>query len=87
MSTSTTSNQSLTLTCADTYTTLSRHPKFSRATDELSTWLPKLQTLPNPHDAVVKEGHNHLAARPAMEVEAASVISVLRYFDRRFSDR
>ncbi|KAN0078725.1 hypothetical protein V8E54_005238 [Elaphomyces granulatus] len=76
---STSTNPSLTLTCADTYTTLSRHPKFSRATDELATWLPKLQT----HDAA----DNHLAARPAMEVEAASVISVLRYFDRRFSDK
>ena len=84
MNTSTMSDQSLTLTCADTYATLSRHPKFSRATDELATWLPKLQTLPNPHDAAGKEGHSHLAP---IEVEVASIISVLRYFDRRFSDK
>lgn len=67
----------LTLSCADAFTTLSRHPNFNRASDEISTWLPKLHTLPNPQDL----------ARPAMEVEAASVMGVLRYFDRRFADK
>ncbi|KAL1970886.1 hypothetical protein VTN77DRAFT_2720 [Rasamsonia byssochlamydoides] len=70
----------LTLTCADAFTTLSRHPNFSQATDELATWLPKLHTLPKPRD--VSYGN-----RPAMEVEAASVMGVLRYFDRRFADK
>ncbi|OJJ48466.1 hypothetical protein ASPZODRAFT_130504 [Penicilliopsis zonata CBS 506.65] len=70
----------LTLSCADTFTTLSRHPNFSRATDELASWLPKLHTLPNPKDL------ERLGSRPAMEVEAASVMGVLRYFDRRFAD-
>jgi hypothetical protein len=65
------------LSCADAFTTLSRHPNFNRASDEISTWLPKLHTLPNPQDL----------ARPAMEVEAASVMGVLRYFDRRFADK
>ncbi|KAL2863499.1 bZIP transcription factor HapX [Aspergillus lucknowensis] len=71
----------LTLSCADAFTTLSRHPNFSRASDELSTWLPKLHTLPNPKDV-----SNPAASRAAMEVEAASVMGVLRYFDRRFAD-
>lgn len=75
---------SLTLSCADAFTTLSRHPKFSRASDELSSWLPKLHMLPNPRDLELADKSN---ARAAMEVEAASVMGVLRYFDRRFADK
>ncbi|KAJ5620901.1 hypothetical protein N7510_004885 [Penicillium lagena] len=75
---------SLTLTCADAFTTLSRHPNFSRASDDISTWLPKLNTLPNPRDLpVAPDGRD----RAAMEVEAASVMGVLRYFDRRFAEK
>lgn len=75
---------SLTLSCADAFTTLSRHPKFSRASDELSSWLPKLHMLPNPRDLELTDKSN---ARAAMEVEAASVMGVLRYFDRRFAEK
>lgn len=77
---------SLTLSCADAFTTLSRHPKFSRASDELSSWLPKLHMLPNPRDLELADKSN-ADARAAMEVEAASVMGVLRYFDRRFADK
>ncbi|RDW93163.1 bZIP transcription factor HapX [Aspergillus mulundensis] len=73
----------LTLSCADAFTTLSRHPNFSRASDELASWLPKLHTLPNPRDV----SQATPASRAAMEVEAASVMGVLRYFDRRFADK
>lgn len=73
----------LTLSCADAFTTLSRHPNFSRASDELTSWLPKLHTLPNPQDV----SQTTTASRAAMEVEAASVMGVLRYFDRRFADK
>ncbi|KAL4801584.1 hypothetical protein BDV18DRAFT_148922 [Aspergillus unguis] len=73
----------LTLSCADAFTTLSRHPNFSRASDELASWLPKLHTLPNPRDV----SQTTPATRAAMEVEAASVMGVLRYFDRRFADK
>lgn len=84
-STSSFSNaQSLTLSCADAFTTLSRHPNFSRASDELSSWLPKLHTLPNPRDLPQAEPPE---PRGALEVEAASVMGVLRYFDRRFADK
>ncbi|KAA8647588.1 hypothetical protein EYZ11_004957 [Aspergillus tanneri] len=72
---------SLTLSCADAFTTLSRHPNFSRASDEISAWLPKLHTLPNPQEVAPAN------ARAALEVEAASVMGVLRYFDRRFADK
>ncbi|KKK18526.1 hypothetical protein P175DRAFT_0437286 [Aspergillus ochraceoroseus IBT 24754] len=70
----------LTLSCTDAFTTLSRHPNFSRASDELASWLPKLHTLPNPKDVGT-------SSRAAIEVEAASVMGVLRYFDRRFADK
>ncbi|EEH05430.1 bZIP transcription factor HapX [Histoplasma capsulatum G186AR] len=81
-STSSTQRQPISLSCADTYTALSRHPNFSRATDDLNTWLPRLHTLPTPRDPPLTDYGN----RPAMEVEAASVMGVLKYFDRRFAD-
>ncbi|KAJ5241131.1 uncharacterized protein N7469_002722 [Penicillium citrinum] len=74
----------LTLSCADAFTTLSRHPNFSRASDEISAWLPKLHTLPNPQELALAESRG---SRAAMEVEAASVMGVLRYFDRRFAEK
>lgn len=76
-----TSPSELTLSCADAFTTLSRHPNFNRASDSLSSWLPKLHTLPNPRDLAPPD------SRAAMEVEAASVMGVLRYFDRRFAEK
>ncbi|KAJ5609505.1 putative transcriptional activator [Penicillium herquei] len=76
----------LTLSCADAFTTLSRHPNFNRASDDISNWLPKLHTLPNPNDpsAAAAEARG---GRAALEVEAASVMGVLRYFDRRFASK
>ena len=62
----------VTLTCADTFTALSRHPAFDRASEELGAWMPKLTTVPGG------------VQRTAFEVEAASVMGVLRFFDRRF---
>ena len=63
------------LTCADAFTTLSRHPGFSAATDELNTWVPQLTALPKLPAA---------PERTAFDIEAASVMSVLKLFDRRF---
>lgn len=62
----------LTLSCADTFTTLSRHPAFDRANEELESWMPQLATVPGSLE------------RTAFEVEAASVMGVLKFFDRRF---
>lgn len=64
-----------TLTCADAYETLSRHPAFEQASHELSTWMPQLATVPGGRE------------RTAFEVEAASVMGVLRFFDRRFGKK
>ena len=64
-----------TLTCADAFTTLSRHPAFDQASSELGSWVPQLAAARKP------------ASRPdrtAYEIEAASVMSVLKFFDRRF---
>lgn len=62
----------VTLSCAATFETLSRHPAFDRASEELGAWMPKLTTVPGGVE------------RTAFEVEAASVMGVLRFFDRRF---
>jgi hypothetical protein len=61
------------LSCADTYKTLSTHKNFEQASDELSTWLGRLHATPPAHPG-----------RAPMEVEAASVMGVLKLFDRRF---
>ena len=62
------------LSCADTYITLSRHPHYQEATDELDSWLGKLKASLPPGET----------DRPAIEIEAASVMGVLKFFDRRF---
>ncbi|RDW88326.1 hypothetical protein BP6252_00358 [Coleophoma cylindrospora] len=61
------------LSVADTYKTLSTHRNFEQASDELNTWLGRLHATPPHH-----------AGRAPMEVEAASVMGVLKLFDRRF---
>ncbi|CAG8972140.1 hypothetical protein HYALB_00008146 [Hymenoscyphus albidus] len=61
------------LSCADTYKTLASHKSFDQASDELGTWLGRLHAVPPHH-----------AGRAPIEVEAASVMGVLKLFDRRF---
>ncbi|EXJ92247.1 hypothetical protein A1O3_00797 [Capronia epimyces CBS 606.96] len=63
------------LTCADAYTTLSRHPAYDRASADIATWLPKLHA---------SDASPTLAGRPALEIDAANVMAVLKDFDRRF---
>jgi len=65
----------VTLTCADAYTTLSRHPGYERASHEIGTWLPKLHA---------NDTSKAMEGRPAMEIDAANVMAVLKDFDRRF---
>jgi hypothetical protein len=61
------------LSCADTYKTLSTHKNFDQASDDLNSWLGRLHATPPHHPG-----------RAPMEVEAASVMGVLKLFDRRF---
>ncbi|KAJ8121556.1 hypothetical protein O1611_g10072 [Lasiodiplodia mahajangana] len=72
-----TSNPSMgvSLSCADAYQTLSSHPGFDRATDELESWLPKLRAVPKPANTL---------GRTALDVETASIMGVLKEFDVRF---
>ncbi|KAL8758861.1 MAG: hypothetical protein Q9184_003796 [Pyrenodesmia sp. 2 TL-2023] len=64
----------VTLSCADSYEILSRHPAFQRASEESRTWMPQLATIPGGKE------------RTAFEVEAASVLGVLKFFDRKFGN-
>lgn len=62
-----------TLSCADAYKTLAVHKNFGQASDYIGDWLPKLYTsLP------LQTG------RAPLDIEAASIMNVLKYFDVRF---
>ncbi|KAK0751918.1 hypothetical protein B0T18DRAFT_79766 [Schizothecium vesticola] len=84
----------LSLSCADAYKTLASHRHFNEATDDIGSWLPKLRAvpvppsrpgLPAPGNGGVFQGRGHLTAgRAPIEVEAASIMSVLKGFDVRF---
>lgn len=83
------------LSCSDAYRTLKAHPKFPVARDHMGSWLPKLRAAPvrgesgeSSKTASARssggqrgEGGN---SRPPIEVESASILSVLRDFDVRF---
>ncbi|KND93761.1 hypothetical protein TOPH_01452 [Tolypocladium ophioglossoides CBS 100239] len=71
---------SLGLSCAEAYQTLSSHRNFDRAADDISSWLPKLKAT-TPNGSVRIGAHR---GRQAIEVEAASIMSVLKEFDVRF---
>jgi hypothetical protein len=61
------------LSCAEAYNTLKVHKNFDQATDNINEWLPKLHTtLPR------------YPGRAPLDIEAASVMNVIKYFDVRF---
>ena len=60
------------LSCADTYTTLSRHPAYERASEDPGSWMSNLATVPTNTNMT------------AFEIEAASILQTLRFFDMRF---
>ncbi|PFH61171.1 hypothetical protein XA68_18054 [Ophiocordyceps unilateralis] len=70
---------SLGLSCAEAYQTLSSHRNFDRAADDMGSWLPKLKAA-----APGRGGDSQHRGRHAIEVEAASIMSVLKEFDVRF---
>jgi hypothetical protein len=71
----------LSLSCADAYKTLSSHRHFDEAADEIGSWLPKLRAAPK--SEVVDAGPR---TRHPLDVEAASIMSVLKGFDVRFGN-
>lgn len=82
------SDLGLSLSCADAYKTLASHRHFDEAADDIGSWLPKLKALPipRPSDAARgRDGRGHCSGgRAPIEVEAASIMSVLKDFDIRF---
>ncbi|KAK3328276.1 hypothetical protein B0T19DRAFT_186231 [Cercophora scortea] len=75
----------LSLSCADAYKTIASHRHFDEAADDIGSWLPKLRAVPIPPDHVAGYGRGHLSGgRAPIEVEAASIMSVLKGFDVRF---
>ncbi|KAM0328820.1 hypothetical protein ACHAQA_005235 [Verticillium albo-atrum] len=70
----------LSLSCAEAYQTLSSHRNFDKATDDISSWLPKLRAAPRIGETLPEP----TASRLPIEVEAASIMSVLKDFDIRF---
>lgn len=83
----------LSLSCAETYKTLASHRHFSEATDDIGTWLPLLRAAPRPDPRQLARGGGAGERVPGgasklhpMEVEAASIMSVLKGFDVRFGE-
>ncbi|WYZ38186.1 hypothetical protein EsH8_III_000100 [Colletotrichum jinshuiense] len=68
----------LSLSCAEAYQTLASHRNFEKAADDIGSWLPKLRAAPKPGQTLPSP------SRLPIEVEAASIMSVLKDFDIRF---
>lgn len=77
------SSLGLSLSCADAYKTLASHKHFPEAADDLNTWLPRLKAR-EPQVGSAKERGARGNGRAPIEVEAASIMSVLKGFDVRF---
>jgi hypothetical protein len=77
----------LSLSCADAYKTLSSHRHFGEAADDIGDWLPRLRAAPVlPPPRGQPDRSRRPAGRAPMEVEAASIMSVLKGFDVRFGN-
>lgn len=70
---------SLGLSCAEAYQTLASHRNFEKAADDIGSWLPKLKATPRGGAQAAPPGR-----MMPIEVEAASIMSVLKDFDIRF---
>ena len=73
-----------TIKCADAFNRLAQHPNFPQASTQLNAWVPQLATKAVPTDSISHAGS--LEGRPAFEIEAASVMNVLKSFDVRFEE-
>lgn len=82
------SNASVKLSCADAYKTLASHRNFSEAADDIGAWLPMLRAAParprEPEVGGCSGGKAGGSSRTPIEVEAASIMGVLKGFDVRF---
>ena len=73
-----------TLNCADAFSRLAQHPAFPQASTQLNAWVPQLATRSMP--SMSASDANNLEGRTAFEIEAASVMNVLKLFDVRFGE-
>lgn len=71
------------ISCADAYKTLASHRHFGEAADEIGAWLPKLRVVSG-EESGQGQGQGQKRRPAPMEVEAASIMSVLKGFDVRF---
>lgn len=67
------------ISIADTYKTLSTHRNFDQAFEEIGTWLPKLKVVKRHEDDEPSSPN-----RPAVEIDAASIMTTLKFLDVRF---
>lgn len=76
------------LSCAEAYKTIASHRHFEEAADDIGSWLPKLRAVPaNPlpqRESVSMQQSSTGKAWAPIEVEAASIMAVLKGFDMRF---
>ena len=77
------SAQPVGISCADTYKTLSSHRNFSQAFEEIGTWLPKLKVVERPQEGG-KQGGDDRPGRAAVDIDAASIMTTLKFLDVRF---
>lgn len=84
----TASNFGLSIPCAEAYKTIASHRHFEEAADDIGSWLPKLRAVPaNPppyRGSVSMQQSSTGKAWAPIEVEAASIMAVLKGFDMRF---
>lgn len=82
------SNFGLSIPCAEAYKTIASHRHFEEAADDIGSWLPKLRAVPaNPppyRGSVSMQQSLSGKAWAPIEVEAASIMAVLKGFDMRF---
>ena len=75
------SSQPVGISCADTYKTLSSHRNFPQAFEEIGTWLPKLKVVERLEE---KDKDEERSARAAVDIDAASIMTTLKFLDVRF---
>lgn len=80
------STQPIGISCADTYKTLSSHRNFDQAFEEIGTWLPKLKVVGRPGEEGEEgnEDEEEREGRAAVDIDAASIMTTLKFLDVRF---
>lgn len=67
------------LSCADTFTTLERHPHFDRALQDQDAWLQDLEPTEG-------EAADWRTGKAPLEINAVNVLAVIGVFNRRYGE-